>query len=386
MKKLIIVNNNMKVGGVQKSLHNLLWEIEGKYDVTLCLFRKNGAYVNHLPPSVKIIEVCGPYNYLGVGQAECRGVHYLKRAVLAVLSRVFGRARVLARIKCHQPELEETYDCAISYLHNGREKSFYGGVQDFVLHCVKAKRKIAFLHGDYRSCGANHPANNRQLEQFDRIAACSDGCRRALLSVLPHLEDRCVTVRNFHRFDEIYAMADQDTFTYNNEEFSHVLMVSRLSAEKGIDRAIRALAHVNARGMRACLHLVGDGLEREKLRMLAEDLGISDLVIFHGEQTNPYRYMKNADLFLMTSYHEAAPMVIDEARALGLPILTTETTSAHDMVTDRHCGWVCENSQSAINTALLTALSSVRDSGKGSQQTKENNALAFSQWEKLLGL
>jgi len=96
--------------------------------------------------------------------------------------------------------------------------------------------------------------------------------------------------------------------------------------------------------------------------------------------------MKNADLFLMTSYHEAAPMVIDEARALGLPILTTETTSAHDMVTDRHCGWVCENSQSAINTALLTALSCVRDNGKGSQQTKENNAPAFSQWEKLLGL
>ena len=181
-------------------------------------------------------------------------------------------------------------------------------------------------------------------------------------------------------------MADQDPVTYNNEEFSHVLMVSRLSREKGIDRAIRALAHVNAHGIRACLHLVGDGIEREKLRLLAEELDISDLVVFHGEQANPYRYMKNADLFLMTSYHEAAPMVIDEARALGLPILTTETTSAHNMVTDRHCGWVCENSQSAINAALVTTLDSVRSTDRDPQQTKENNDLAFSQWENMLGL
>lgn len=389
MKKIIIVNNNMKVGGVQKSLYNLLWEIDGKYDVTLCLFRKRGVYIDLLPPSVKIVEVCGPFRYLGMSQGECRGEDFWKRGMLAAFSRVFGRAKVLARMTCLQPELEETYDCAISYLHNGRAKSFYGGVQDFVLRCVKAKKKIAFVHGDYRNCGADNPENNRQIEQFDRIVACSDGCRNALLSVLPQLEGKCVTVRNFHKFDEIYAMADEDTVIYNNVEFVHLLMVSRLSGEKGIDRAIRAVAHVNAQGVRACLHLVGEGGEHERLRLLAEELGISDWVIFHGEQSNPYRYMKNADLLLMTSYHEAAPMVIDEAYALGLPVLTTETTSAHDMVTERQCGWVCENTQEAINEALcgvISELISSRGKPNGVQQTKENNDLAFSQWEVMLGL
>jgi len=389
MKKIIIVNNNMKVGGVQKSLYNLLWGIDGKYDVTLCLFQKRGTYVDRLPPSVKIVEVCGPFRYLGMSQGECRGVDFLKRGMLALLSRVFGRAKVLARMTCHQLELEETYDCAISYLHNGRAKSFYGGVQDFVLRCVKAKQKIAFLHGDYRNCGADNPENNRQIEQFDLIVACSDGCRRALLSVLPQLEGKCVTVRNFHRFDEIYAMADENSVIYNNVEFVHLLMVSRLSGEKGIDRAIRALAHVNAQGARACLHLVGEGGEHERLRLLAEDLDVSDRVIFHGEQGNPYRYMKNADLLLMTSYHEAAPMVIDEARALGLPILTTKTTSAHDMVTERQCGWVCENTQEAINVALhriVAELAVSRGKPNDIEQIRENNDLAFSQWEAALGL
>ena len=58
----------------------------------------------------------------------------------------------------------------------------------------------------------------------------------------------------------------------------------------------------------------------------------------------------------MTSYHEAAPMVIDEARCLGLPVLTTATTSSKDMVVDMACGWVCENSQEALNEALYNVV------------------------------
>ena len=385
MKRIIIVNNNMKVGGVQKSLYNLLWSIEGQYDITLCLFRKIGAYVNCLPPSVKVIEVCGPYRYLGLSQGECRGVDSLKRGALVALSRVFGRKKILAGMKCRLQELNEVYDVAISFLHNGRSKAFYGGTQDFVLHCVKAKQKIAFLHGDYRNCGADNRDNNRQLAEFDRIAACSDGCRNALLSVLPQLKDKCVTVRNFHRFDEIDRMAEDDPVTYEDPSGAHILMVSRLSHEKGIDRAIRAVAYVNGNGIGAYLHLVGDGGMRESLQMLANELGISDHVIFHGEQSNPYRFMKNADLLLMTSYHEAAPMVIDEARALGLPILTTETTSSQEMVTERCCGWVCENAQSALETELERVLREEDLPGRiPDNRSMGANNLAMTQWSLLL--
>jgi len=386
MKRIIIVNNNMKVGGVQKSLYNLLWGIEGQYDVTLCLFRKSGAYMDCLPSSVKVVEVQGAFRYLGMSQSECRGLDYLKRGMLAALCRVFGRKKILAVMKCRQSELSETYDVAISYLHNGRAKSFYGGVQDYVLHCVNAPKKIAFLHGDYRNCGSNNEENNKQIELFDCIAACSDGCRRALLSVLPHLEDKCVTVRNFHRFDEIFAMAKDHPILYD-EKSVHLLMVSRLSREKGIDRAIRAVAHVNEHGANTCLHLVGDGADREQLQALAEELGISDRVVFHGEQNNPYRYMKNADLLLMTSYHEAAPMVIEESRALGIPILTTQTTSSLEMVTEMRCGWVCENAQQAINAELRRVLADLVAwcaDKVPEKQVNITNDMAMSQWKKLL--
>ena len=352
MKKILIVNNNMKVGGVQKALCNLLWEIDGKYDITLCLFSNTGEYADKLPKSVRIVEARGVYRYLGLSQSEFNGVDALFRGVCALSCRIIGRRRTLKLLNSLQPELDKRYDCAISYLHNGRSKSFYGGTQDFVLNCVEADRKVAFLHCDYRNCGANNPENNHDMETFDIIAACSDGCRDAFLSVMPQLEDRCVTVRNCHSFDQIRAMADENPIIYDKDSLN-VLIVARLSHEKGIDRAIKAASEALKNNISLKLHIVGGGAMARELSELASDLGVSDRVIFYGEQGNPYRYMKNADLLMLSSYHEAAPMVIDEARCLGLPVLTTETTSSHDMVTAMGCGFVCDNTQEALSAELI---------------------------------
>lgn len=355
MKKLLIVNNNMKIGGVQKALYNLLWEAEGRYDITLCLFSRIGEYADKLPPSVRVIEAKGAYRYLGVSQGECKGVDALLRGACVLGCRLLGRRTVLKLFGERIPGLDEEYDCAISYLHNGREKSFYGGTQDLVLDRVRADRKIAFLHCDYRNCGANHAQNNIDMARFDRIAACSEGCRKAFLSVLPELTDKCVTVRNCHRFEEIRAMADRDSVVYD-PSVTNILVVARLSKEKGVDRALHAIACAIEKGFGARLHIVGDGAEREALTELAVHLGIEASVVFYGNQANPYRYMKNADVLLIPSRHEAAPMVIDEARAIGLPVLTVKTTSAEDMVADRGCGWVCENTDEALCSQIATLL------------------------------
>ena len=54
MKKLLIVNNNMRVGGVQKSLYNLLWSLDyTEYEVTLLLFSKTGVYLDSLPDTLR---------------------------------------------------------------------------------------------------------------------------------------------------------------------------------------------------------------------------------------------------------------------------------------------------------------------------------------------
>lgn len=360
MKKIIIVNNNMKVGGVQKSLYNLLWSIDtkSKYKVTLLLFSKTGEYTDKLPPDVEIIECKGAFRYLGKSQGEFKNSlkDTLIRGLLVVISRIFGNKVAFDLLVKAEPKLKENFDCAISFFHNGRRKAFYGGVQDYVLGCINADKKIAFLHGDYISCGAHHSENDAMMKKFDVIASCSDGCRRVFEKALPELKDRSVTVRNCHRFDEITALSDNEPVEYNQSEVN-VITVSRLAHEKGIDRAINAVAEANKAGIAVKLHIVGGGPMYSSLVDLVKELGIEDKVVFYKEQSNPFRYMKNADLFVLSSYHEAAPMVIDEARCLGLPMLTTATTSSQEMVTDEGCGWVCENDREAFEKMFLKLVS-----------------------------
>lgn len=380
MKKLLIVNNNMHVGGVQKSLYNLLWSIRGEYDITLCLFRARGEYLSKLPPEVRVVEDRSLFAYLGLSQGQCRGLRRrLTRGALALLTRLFGRRAVLRLLLLGKKQLPEDYDCAIAFLHNGNPKNFYGGVQDYVLYRTKAKKKIAFLHCDYATSGAAHRQNHRLLAQFDAIAACSEGCRSSLLSVLPQLEARSTVVHNCHRYEEIRALARENPVVYEPGCF-HILTVCRLAHEKGVERAISALAAVRRAGFKAMLHLVGDGAKKEELKQLTSDLGLEDAVLFHGEQANPYRYMPGADLFLLSSYHEAAPMVIEEAACLGLPVLTVETTSAHEMVTDRGCGWVCENTQPALEAALLQLL---EQNVLPRSPAKADNCLALAEFRRL---
>ncbi len=390
MKKLLIVNNNMKIGGVQKSLYNLLWSIDtvNEYDVTLLLFSKSGAYADYLPESIKIKNCKGFFRLLGKSQGEYKSSlkDFFIRGLLAAITRIFGRSFVLRLMCIFEPMLEEEYDCAISFLHNGPNETFYGGTQEYVLNCVKADKKVAFIHGDYINCGACYSANNRMLGRFDSIAACSDGCRKVLIEVLPELESKCITVRNFNRYDEIKSLSDVDAVNYDSS-YVNAVMVARLSNTKGIDRAIKAIAFSVKKGLRVKLHIVGGGSEKEQLEELARNEGVGEYVFFCGEQNNPYRYMKNADMLLIASYHEAAPMVIDEAFSLALPVLSTKTSSTDEMILEAGIGWVCENTQDALNDMLFDTVSDRQrliDLKKKLSEICPDNSKAVQQFKELI--
>lgn len=355
MKELLIVNNNMKVGGVQKSLCNLLWSLDpAEYRVTLLLFSKSGAYLDELPDTVRVIEETGPFRLFGLSQNEYKGLDAIKRTCLALLCRLFGRDAAVRLMRKRQTTVSG-YDCAISFLNNGPKEVLYGGAQDFVLHCTEADRKVLFLHSDYDRSGSHYPANDEAVARFDVIAACSEGCRRAFVAALPQLADRCIAVRNCHRYEDIRAMADEDAVTYSPDAL-HAVTVARMTPRKGVDRAIRGVATARKAGHPLVLHIVGGGPMRSALQQLAEELAVTDAVIFHGEMSNPYPYIKQADFMLLTSYHEAAPMVIEEARCLGVPILSTEIISTKEMVTEAQAGWVCDNDQAAIDEMLCRVL------------------------------
>ena len=107
-----------------------------------------------------------------------------------------------------------------------------------------------------------------------------------------------------------------------------------LSAQKNQKMMLRAFAAFLEKGYEARLVILGKGEEEENLRMLAEELKISDCIDFAGFVVNVEDYLTNADVFLLSSDYEALPLALLEAMAAGLPIVSTDVGGVRDIVTD----------------------------------------------------
>lgn len=386
MKRIIIVNNNMHIGGVQKALVNLLWGIHEYYDITLLLFYAGGAYLQDLPPDIKVISPNSGYRYFGMTRQETRSpADKLGRTFLAAATRILGRNFATLLMGLSQKQLEG-YDVAISYLHNARSKLFYGGCNDFVLNHISAGKKVAFLHGDYMHCGADTPENAKQYAKFDVIAACSQGCADSFLQANPALSEKVKVVYNFQRYEQIRDSAEAVPVKLPQGRIN-ILTVARLGKEKGVTRAIQALDKLQRFKDQFHYYILGDGTQRPQIKEMIRKGHLEGNVTLLGELSNPYGYMKAADLLLIPSVSEAAPMVIGEAASLGTPVLSTATSSAVEMIELTGFGWVCENSVEGIARMLTVILQNRSEIDVRKQYLSTvmlNNDSAMAQFIKLI--
>lgn len=385
-KKIIIVNNNLHIGGVQKALISLLWNIKDEYDVTLLLFNKAGECVKDLPPDVKVITEAGAYRYIGMTKDDIHSLSdKLGRSFFAAISRVFGRkyAVKLMALSC---KTVKGYDIAISYLQNAGDKAFYGGCNDFVLNHVDADKKITFLHCDYMECGANTQENARQYAMFDKIAACSQGCADSFIKALPNLKEKVSVVNNCHCFEEISKSAEKAAVELKKDRINFVT-AARLGKEKGVERAVSAISKLGTLKDKMHYFILGDGIQKELIEQIIKDNGLEQTVTLCGMIENPYGYIKAADVLLIPSYSEAAPLVIGEAAYLGTPVLSTATCSAKDMIEQTGYGWVCGNTDEGILEGIAEILESpnaVSEAKKKIESNKINNYIAVEQFAAII--
>ena len=119
----------------------------------------------------------------------------------------------------------------------------------------------------------------------------------------------------------------------------HALMVGRLTAVKGIDVAIEALAALPA-GHRWHLDLVGEGGLRGELEAQAARLGLRDRVTFHGFRRDVFALMAHCDLLVMSSHHEGLPYTLLEAMSLSLPCVASDVGGLAEVLRHGETGWL----------------------------------------------
>ncbi|HYO40525.1 MAG TPA: glycosyltransferase [Nocardioidaceae bacterium] len=108
--------------------------------------------------------------------------------------------------------------------------------------------------------------------------------------------------------------------------------VGRLSPEKNHARLIKAFAKVHEDHPATRLVILGGGRLEQELDELVLSMGLESVVTLAGQVDNPYAIMAEAHCFVLSSDYEGQPMVILEARLLGLPVVTTAFSSVGDSV------------------------------------------------------
>lgn len=130
--------------------------------------------------------------------------------------------------------------------------------------------------------------------------------------------------------------------------------VGRLSHEKGLDVAIRALALI-AKDLAPTLLVIGSGREERRLKELAGSLGISGQVRWAGGIGEAGRLFAAFDLLVISSRTEGTPMVLFEAMAARVPIIATRVGGIPDVVGADEATLVPSEQPVALAAAIAAA-------------------------------
>jgi colanic acid/amylovoran biosynthesis glycosyltransferase len=133
-----------------------------------------------------------------------------------------------------------------------------------------------------------------------------------------------------------------------------LLFVGRLAAAKGLPILLDAIAKLDD----ATLDIAGDGPDRLMLVEQARRLGISERVRFLGYQSQAQvrDLLKESDIFVLTSFAEGVPVVLMEAMAAGVPVITTRIAGIPELVQDGESGLLIPPGDAGATAAAIRQL------------------------------
>lgn len=125
-----------------------------------------------------------------------------------------------------------------------------------------------------------------------------------------------------------------------NPDWFLLVCVARLTEQKGIDILLKAIKNVLRQGVECKCVVIGDGPLKDELATQAEELRLSESVMFRGHQKDVLPYLQSADAFVLASLNEGLPLSILEAMACGLPCIVTSVGGNAEAVVDKSTGLV----------------------------------------------
>ena len=176
--------------------------------------------------------------------------------------------------------------------------------------------------------------------ESEKIVVVSKALCRQMQERNPQYVDKMLPVHNIIDVDRILTGAQEDVLV---EGAFKIVSCGRLSYEKGMDIAVEAASELVKKGHHDFIwYIVGGGREAQNLSAQVKALGLEKYVKLVGEKSNPYPYMKQADLFVQTSRKEAYGLSLVEALLLNTPVIPTKTIGAEEVLESGKYGYLTD--------------------------------------------
>lgn len=312
-KNILLIIPELGIGGAQRSLSNLSLEFSQTHQVYVVVFNKDHKVEYAYGGSLLSLDV-----FPGAG-------------IINKLAAFIKRTIRLRRLK-----KKLNIDVSVSFLEGADYVNILSRTKDRVVVCIRGSKRY-----DETIARSYYFIRNKILipwlyRKAEVIVTVNKGIVAELNKYYGLNGANIVTINNFYNSEEIQALSKVRKPLNVEELYNYSVLVTsgRLAPEKGLDSIIKVFCTVKKLRPDVKLLIVGNGPCHNDLVNLCRELNLvveTDLdfaakpdVLFLGNQSNVFKYLNGATLYLMNSSSEGFPNGLVEAMICQVPIISSD--------------------------------------------------------------
>ncbi len=336
-------------GGAERICVSIIRNIDRKkFEPGIILFEKRGSYLQEIREDVVIYDLKKKNRF-----------DFLKLLRLSV--------RIFSELKP---------DIVISFLSYAN----FINVLSKILSFPKIPGKIIISERNYSSIYLKYERMRKIKEillrvlyrRAGKVVVIAEGIKEDLINTFRIPHEKIIVIYNGIDVNEIEKLGSEPVNSVLfNDSVPIVIACGSLTFKKNFSFLLYAFSEV-LKVLDAKLIIMGEGEEKEKLTGLSEKLKIGSRVFFPGFQKNPFKFIKSADVFALSSRWEGFGNVIVEAMACGVPVVSTNCPSGPgEIITDGKNGLLVDVADvKGMSEAILKLLRDRKLAGKIAREGK----------------
>lgn len=339
-KHILIFIGSFNIGGTTTSLSSLLSVIDpNKIQFDVFAFNHTGVLEKQLS-NCTILKTNPWLSGSSAGMSRLCKARY---ALVKLLEKLFIHRR-------------ETFDKICSNIGaielNTRKYDAIVSFQENIAHrvaIIPAKYRISWIHCDYSRFlsmvqeRTDVKDERNVYEKIDKVVCVSEYAKNNFAGIYPEFTSKIVAIHNIINVEEICKKSQEpiNDSVFSVEKFT-IVSCGRLDPVKQFHLIPRIAANIKTRGGDFNWFIIGGGddVEKKRIESEIEAYNVKEQVYLLGSKNNPYPYLAKADLYVCTSVSESFPMVVNEAKALRVPVISNSFPSVFESIEEGADGYV----------------------------------------------